>query len=141
MSLSNLVRLLVKRDKRGDAILKDGKPLPTWIAPVALHFWKVDKPNAKLRGCSTPEELLWRETAARLTLDAIGFTSVANKSKQERVKAMAEAQAAFRYDPESVMLIFAAAGVDFRPVLDAVLEIIDKRDLFNGSEEVSEGSG
>ena len=64
MSLSNLVRLLVKRDERGDMLLNDDdKPYPTWVTPVALHFWKADKPTAPLRGCSSPEELLWREAS------------------------------------------------------------------------------
>jgi hypothetical protein len=128
MSLSNLVRLLVKRDAKGDPVLAKGKPIPTWMTPVALHFWKADEPK-------TREENLWREVAARLTLDALGFTSVGNKSKQERVKAMSEAQALFRYSPEDAMLVFMAGGIQFAPVQDAVMKIIDEKDLFNESEE------
>lgn len=137
MSLSNLVRMLVKRDPKGEVIInpKTTKPIPTWVSPVALHFWKAEPPM-------TREVNLWREVAARLTLDALGFTSVANKSKQERVKAMAEAQAMFRYEPGDIGLIFMAGGVAFDPVYEAVLKIIDNKDLFsNDSEEnLSEGA-
>lgn len=135
MSLSNLVRMLVKRDARGEIVVGgNGKPIPTWATPVALHFWKADAPKS-------PEENLWREVAARLTLDAIGFSSVANKSKQERIRAMSEAQGIFRYSPEDAMLVFMAGGVQFQPVHDAVMEIIEKREFTDEPEEsIGEGS-
>lgn len=129
MSLSNLVRLLVERDETGEVVINaKGKPNPTWMTPISIHFYKAEPTQS-------PEENLWREAVARLVLDAVGFASVGNKSKPERLKSMAEAQATFRNDKNGAALMFAAAGIEFEPVHEAIMQILDSRELSEDEEE------
>lgn len=80
------------------------------------------------------EELLWREVAARITLDACGYTNFSKADKgeyREHLKAMGEAHQWFRYDHDDVVAVFDLAGVRYEPVIEAILEHIDTKDLFN----------
>jgi hypothetical protein len=58
-------------------------------------------------------ENLWREVAARLTLDACGYTNFSKADKgeyREHLKAMGEAHQWFRYDLDDVEEVFGLAG-------------------------------
>ena len=135
MSFSNLVRMMVQRDTKGQPVLdKRDNAIPTWLTMAAFPFFKAE-------AAIMVEQVLWREVAARLVLDALGFASVANKTPEDRIKAMAEAQAFLRDDEEHAKLVFYAAGIEFDPVRREVLKIIDERDLFNEpAPEICEGS-
>lgn len=76
------------------------------------------------------EQMLWREVAARMTLDALGITpdavrifdGMARSDYKVYARAVTEARVWFRKrkDPE---LVFEMAGVDIGPVQEAVLKL------------------
>ena len=75
---------------------------------------------------STPEERLWRERAARMTLDALGYTNLTVKP-WEHNEAVRYARRWFRGmfedgpDSDSATATFDSASVLFVTVRDAVL--------------------
>ena len=82
----------------------------------------------------TPEQELWRERAARMTLDALGFTNLTVK-KREHNEVVTYARRWFRgfYDDpaddtpvDNVEATFDYAGVALVPVRESVLEIKPK---------------
>ena len=86
-------------------------------------FKNVDEPQ-------TPEESLWRERAARMTLDALGYTNLTNKPYQHN-NAVRYSRRWFRglydgihipkYNRDSAEGTFDSAGVDFTTVRNPVL--------------------
>lgn len=80
---------------------------------------------------STPEELLWRERAARMVLDALGLTGLVGKRKKHS-DAVQYARRWFRgiYDsPElpqelrdSAIGTFESAGINYGAVVGPVLD-------------------
>lgn len=83
----------------------------------------------------TPERLLWRDVAARLTLDAYGITGMSRKDKseyRELLLAIGEAQSWFRNDFDEVKLVFALANVEMEPVRSAVMSFLNQKDIPGG---------
>jgi hypothetical protein len=130
MHVAKLINLMAVRHKSGGPgktgtlVVKDGKAIPTWLAPVACYFFKAEKAMA-------PEQILWREVAARAVLDALGFTPPLrnNKSPYERGATITEAQRWFRHDGEYMRSIFEMAGIPHEPVRAAVLRLIEERKI------------
>lgn len=82
----------------------------------------------------TSEETLWREVAARMTLDACGYTNFSKADKgeyREHLKTMAEAHLWFRYDTADVALTFDLANVPHEPVVESIFELINVEDMFH----------
>lgn len=89
----------------------------------------------------TPERLLWRDVAARLTLDAYGITGMSRKDKseyRELLLAIGEAQAWFRNDYDEVKLVFALANVEMESVRSAVLAFLNQREDHHGKHHAKQ---
>jgi hypothetical protein len=130
MHVAKLVHMMAERHesggpgKRGTLIVKDGKAVATWIAPVACYFFAADRP-------SCGEQVLWREVAARAVLDALGVTPPLrnNRSPYERATVIAEAQRWFRHHERNVEEVFYMAGMKYEPVQRKLLELIQERQI------------
>lgn len=125
MSYKILERMIAERDRNGELVVTDDDvPVPTWVAPVAIPFYKAERPVSK-------EQALWRGVAARMVLDALGFTNTLGKGRNEHIKTIADAQQWFRYDDADVEEVFYLAGVPKEPVLAALFSLLDTKDAFN----------
>jgi hypothetical protein len=81
-----------------------------------------------------PMRMLWRDVAARMTLDACGYTNFSKADAgeyREHLKAIGEAHNWFRFDSDDVEEVFDLAGIDHRPVVTAILGFINTKDVFN----------
>ena len=107
---------------------------------IRKAFRCVDKPKS-------PEMALWRERAARLTLDALGFTGLSGKRKKHN-DTISHARRWFRgfYDSlsipkeyrDSAIDTFDSGGIDFQSVRDEVLKC---KPLFQGDADELEEYG
>ncbi len=128
MHVAKLINLMAERHRsgphKGDLVVKNGRAIPTWVAPAAAHFFRAEKPLC-------PDQVLWREVAARAVLDALGFTPPLrdNKSTGERYITIIGAQNWFRKDDENVTAVFNMAGMQPGPVVSSVLSLIDARSI------------
>lgn len=101
--------------------------------PARQAFGTANKPE-------DADENLWREVAARVALDACGYTNFSKADKgeyREHLKAMGEAHQWFLYDLDDVEEVFGLAGVEHEPVVAAVRELIDTKDLFHEPTDAS----
>lgn len=83
---------------------------------------------------NSAEESLWRDVAARMVLDACGYTNFSKADKgdyREHLKVMGEAHNWFRNDASEVEEVFDMANVDHEPVMRAILTLIQSGDLFH----------
>jgi hypothetical protein len=66
------------------------------------------------------EENLWRDVAARVILDAMGFTGLTGEPTKHN-KAVREARMWFKFDDENVQMVFDLAGLELYTIKETIV--------------------
>jgi hypothetical protein len=123
MYINKIMNMSVLRDKKtGNIIVRNGVATPTWLAPVALRFFKV-------AGAKFFEQRVAQEVLARASLDALGFTPPLRNSRKrdERGEVIAEAQQWFLQAGQDYQDICDLAGMDSIALRNTVIAIFNAR--------------
>ncbi len=125
MYVNKVINMSVVRDKKtGAIVVKNGAAIPTWMAPVALRFFKISSAR-------TFVERVAQEVLARAALDALGFTPPLRntRKKDERGEVIAEAQDWFLRSGEDYQSICDLAGMDSMALRQTVSSLFRERKI------------
>lgn len=124
MHTGKIIHMSVERDGKGAIVVKSGGAVATWIAPVAIHFFRASKPVNFW-------EWVGQEVLARAALDALGHTPPLRntRSPYERQQTIAEAQDWFQRAGADYQEMCELAGMPPLVLRDAVLGIVRERKI------------